>query len=158
MKTYDINDIADYVIRRLTADENTALIHLKLQKLLYYIQAWSLGINGNRMFDGKFQAWVHGPVNRTIYDRFQHKSLYGFIGKDDLRETCENPSEQDAEFVDYILDNYAGFTGTELERMTHSELPWQEAREGYEPSARCTVEISEQTMQSFYAQRWKEIN
>ncbi len=158
MRPYNINDIADYVISRLTSDEEMPLIHLKLQKLLYYIQAWSLGINGRTMFNGKFQAWVHGPVNRTIYDRFQEKSLYGFIGKEDINTSNECPSTEDADFIDYILDNYAGYSGTQLEQMTHKELPWIEARRGYAPAERCTVEISEQTMLSYYAAQWKEIN
>lgn len=158
MRPYNINDITDYVIRRLTSDEEVSLIHLKLQKLLYYIQAWSLGIENRIMFDGKFQAWVHGPVNRTIYNRFQDKSLYGFIGVDDILNRDVYISRQDADFIDYILDNYAGYTGTQLERMTHDELPWQEARRGYSPAEKCTIEISEHTMQFYYAKRWKEIN
>lgn len=158
MRPHNINDTADYVIRRLTGDEAAPLIHLKLQKLLYYIQAWSLGIEGQTMFEGKFEAWVHGPVNREIYDRFQEKSLYGFISADDMEKPDVCLPDTDSDFVDYILDNYAGYSGTQLERMTHEELPWQEARRGYAPTDRCTVEISEHTMKLFYGQRWKEIN
>lgn len=74
---YDINDVADYVILRLNQDEeNNLLINLKLQKLLYYIQAWSLAIRGRIFFEGEFQAWVHGPVSPTLYNRFKtNKSL-----------------------------------------------------------------------------------
>lgn len=66
MKPYDVNDIADYVILSLNGDEDYSLINLKLQKLMYYIQAWSLGINGKPMMNGKFEAWVHGPMHRVI--------------------------------------------------------------------------------------------
>ena len=56
MKPYDVNAIADYVILSLNGDEDYSLINLKLQKLIYYIQAWSLGINGKPMMNGKFEA------------------------------------------------------------------------------------------------------
>ena len=60
-----IHDIADYIILRVKSeDKNASLINLKLQKLLYYVQAWSYGINKKSMFTGDFEAWIHGPVNR----------------------------------------------------------------------------------------------
>ena len=77
----NVNDVVDYIILRVNADEQNVLINLKLQKLLFYTQAWHLAIHSDRLFDGEFQAWVHGPVNREIYDRFvgQGKSLYSEI-------------------------------------------------------------------------------
>ena len=66
-----INDIADYVILAAKADDNDiSLSNLKLQKLLFYIQAWSYGINKKPLFQGDFQAWVHGPVNVEIFKTF----------------------------------------------------------------------------------------
>ena len=66
-----IHDITDYIILRVKSEDRFAsLINLKLQKLLYYVQAWSYGINKKPMFDGEFEAWIHGPVNREIYNRF----------------------------------------------------------------------------------------
>lgn len=60
-----IHDITDYIILRVKSEDRFAsLINLKLQKLLYYVQAWSYGINKKPMFDGEFEAWIHGPVNR----------------------------------------------------------------------------------------------
>lgn len=80
MKPYDVNLIADYIIIRLNSDEKSNLINLKLQKLLYYLQAWSLGINGERFIESPFEAWVHGPVSKVLYDRFKStKNLYSFI-------------------------------------------------------------------------------
>ena len=55
---YDINLIADYTISK----NESSIMHFKVQKLLYYIQAWSLSILDKPLFDGDFEAWVHGPV------------------------------------------------------------------------------------------------
>lgn len=52
-----IHDITDYIILRVKSEDRFAsLINLKLQKLLYYVQAWSYGINKKPMFDGEFEA------------------------------------------------------------------------------------------------------
>ncbi|MEY8687570.1 Panacea domain-containing protein [Bacteroides sp. AN502(2024)] len=161
MKPYDVNIVADYIILRLNADEKMSLINLKLQKLLYYLQAWALGINKERFMDTSFEAWVHGPVCRTLYDRFKNtKSLYSFISSDDVNDkTPETEIErEDIIFINYILDNYAGFSGAELEAMTHEEQPWIEARKGMDPMQGCNKEISEELMQEYYGKRWEEIN
>ena len=162
MKPYNINTIADYIILRLTSDEENTLINLKLQKLLYYLQAWSLGINNKRFLNCKFEAWVHGPVSRELYNRFRaSKTLYSFISKDDVdkNETSYmRIDEEDRSFINSILDYYAGFSGTELEAMTHKERPWIEARHGIGSMESCNNIISEDTMRDFYGKKWSEIN
>lgn len=161
MKPYDVNLVADYMILRLNSDESVNLINLKLQKLLYYLQAWSLGINHKSFLNCSFEAWVHGPVSRVLYDRFKTtRSLYSFITVSDVVE--KHPEEKieavDIEFINYILDNYAGYSGAELESMTHNEKPWIEARIGYAPMQSCNKIISEKTMQNYYGERWQKIN
>lgn len=161
VKPYDVNLIADYIIIRLNSDEKLNLINLKLQKLLYYVQAWSLGINQERFLKCDFEAWAHGPVSRVLYDRFKcTKNLYSFIYITDIIK--EDPEtmilKEDIDFINFILDNYAGFSGAELESMTHEETPWIEARKGYAPMQTCNNVISEKTMQDYYSERWKEIN
>lgn len=160
MKPYDVNTIADYVIMYLNGDERFLLINLKLQKLMYYIQAWSLGINGEKMMNARFEAWVHGPVCRQLYDRFKStKSLYATIDKEDVKDEnaiCSIAAE-DREFINYILENFARYSGTQLETMSHSELPWIEARNGAAPMAHCENEISENTMKAFYGKKYEEI-
>jgi uncharacterized phage-associated protein len=130
--------------------------NLKLQKLLYYVQAWHLAFYQKPLFDGKFQAWIHGPVNREIYDRFkENKLLYSTVDCDDLldRNINETIDEKTQEHINNILESYARFSGTELEIMTHREDPWLEARKGFSPMERCENEISEQTMKSYYSNR-----
>ena len=68
-----INQISDYVIFRSKAEGDADLSALKHQKLLYYIQAWHLAFNGTPAFEADFQAWIHGPVNREIYELYKDK-------------------------------------------------------------------------------------
>lgn len=150
-----VEDTTDYVIQRVV-EEKIDLSMLKLQKLLYYIQAWNLVHYRQPIFEAQFQAWVHGPVCRSVYDRFvDTHSLYSSVSFKDIREDFnpENLTEEERQLVNSVLDAYAGFSCTQLEEMTHTEQPWQEARKGYAPAARCEVEINQNTMQNFYRAR-----
>jgi uncharacterized phage-associated protein len=151
-----INDITDYIIFRLNSDESVELSNLKLQKLLYYTQAWCLAFHGETIFDGKFQAWIHGPVNRDIYDRFKEKKyLYSPIKQEDVLNSnvvSELP-EKVTNHIDNILEAYAPFTATQLEIMTHREDPWVLARKGYLPTQRCEEVIDEKIMEDYYKKR-----
>jgi uncharacterized phage-associated protein len=148
----NIHDATDYVIGAF-ADEVGSLNVLKLQKLLYYVQAWHLAKHNEPLFEGKFQAWVHGPVSRDVYDRFKDThSLYSTVTGRSIRPefsraAIDGPVKA---HLDEILDAYGQFTGTQLEDMTHDEQPWVEARGDHKDYERCEVEISERTMGSFY--------
>lgn len=150
-----INNVCDYVITSvINSGEN--LSNLKLQKLLYYVQAWHLAFEGAPLFHEKFEAWVHGPVSRVIFDRFSgSKSLYSDIGLPDVQEGFSPGvlSQEQREHIDRVLSVYGKFSGPQLEDMTHREDPWVFARNGYQPWDRCTREIDETQMAEYYKQR-----
>ena len=62
---YNIKDVANWFLQHQT------MPHKKLQKLCYYAQAWNLVFNGQKMFNGEFEAWVHEPVNRSLWNDLQ---------------------------------------------------------------------------------------
>ena len=151
----EINDACDYVIERLSEAKEHMNV-LKLQKLMYYVQAWSLAFYGKPLFQGKFQAWVHGPVNRLLYDRFvATKSLYSDITQEDVRSGFDGSKipEDARSHIESVLEVYAGYTGSQLEDMTHREEPWVKARDGRSPTNRCETEIEESLMESYYRDR-----
>ncbi|RZS82049.1 putative phage-associated protein [Phyllobacterium myrsinacearum] len=152
----NIHDATDYIIVQLT-EGGVFLNVLKLQKLLYYCQAWSLAFNRGRLFpDSSFQAWVHGPVSREVYDRFlATKALYSSVNQADVREgfNPETLRQVDRAFINSVLEVYAPLTGDQLEEMTHREDPWLDARAGVSPSARSENAISDEIMQRYYAKR-----
>lgn len=99
--------------------------HKKLQKLSYYVYAWYLVVNNNRLSDTRFEAWKHGPVSPQIYDNYK---VYGWE---------EIPSYNDFLLVDIdtiafaykVMNYYYKYTADELEEMTHNEFPWINARQ-----------------------------
>jgi uncharacterized phage-associated protein len=151
-----INDVCDYLILRV--NEAGYLNVLKLQKLLYYVQAWWLAIENKRCFKGGFQAWVHGPVSRKIYDRFKDKSMYSRVRSTDIRADFDPDAvpKPMRKHIARVLEAYGEYTDDQLEELTHDERPWQEARDGYAPRDRCEAVISEITMRDYYAARLPE--
>lgn len=154
----NIQDVADYIIGQF-ADEDGSLSILKLQKLIYYVQVWHLAFGRGSLFAGRFQAWVHGPVNRQVYDRFKDShSLFATVSRENIRQGFDAsvlPSEA-RDHIDEILEAYGQFSGVQLENMTHVEAPWLEARGGLKSFERCDNELNEKTMQDFYSKLLKE--
>lgn len=153
----NIQDVCDYIIFRVTGEGNGMLSHLKLQKILYYIQSWNLAFEKEPLFEGKFQAWIHGPVNRDVYNRFKDtKYIYSAIDMTDIKQDDLNFTNLDQkvkDHIDSVLEAYLPFGDIQLEKMTHREDPWVEARNGFEPFERCEVEINEATMKNYYTAR-----
>ena len=155
-----IYDVADYIILSANADDIALLSNLKLQKLLYYVQAWSLGIYKKPFFNEEFQAWVHGPVNVEIFSRFKNmgKTLYSILTSNDVLNKTPSFSDQDITFLNMILDNYMKYSGADLERFTHEDDPWKNARGKCGPWERCTTIISKESIKDFYSKKWDLIN
>lgn len=129
--------------------------HLKLQKLLYYIDAYHLAYFDKPLVAENFEAWVHGPVCREVYNSLRDKSLLyaelGFDNESNPTETIENELTQDQiTLITDVLSELSQWTGLELESATHKELPWIEARKGFGPADRCDAVISKRTMRDFY--------
>jgi uncharacterized phage-associated protein len=138
-----------------------AMSHLKLQKILYYIQAYHLGYFEMPLIDDEFEAWVHGPVSRKLYNNVKGSSvLYKEVGYDN-ENGKENPevylknklTEEQVDLIDDVINELKDMSGFELESLTHSEAPWLEAREGVSISERCENIISQESMKEYYKQQ-----
>jgi uncharacterized phage-associated protein len=150
-----IVNISDYIIFRIKSEGDMDLNTLKHQKLLFYVQAWYLAFFEQPLFEEDFQAWIHGPVNREIYDLYKdNKNLYSELTIEDCKEIGAIVlTDAEKSHIDIILDNYAKYSSTQLEYMTHNELPWIEARQGVSPYERCENIISKETMKNYYKER-----
>jgi uncharacterized phage-associated protein len=126
-------DIAEYFIA-FSNTVNTSITNLKLQKLVYYAQAWHLALFNRPLFQGNFQAWTHGPVLPTLYYRYKEFSGRP-IELPELDEEHLDQLEQKfgtdlTDFLEEIISKYYGFTAVQLESLSHSEQPWVSARNG----------------------------
>lgn len=149
------NDIADYFIS-LSNETQSLITNLKLQKLVYYAQAWHLAIKGEELFEDEFEAWVHGPVIPELYVQYKD---FGWkpIMRDDLSEgsferICGEFGKELSGFLSELCDEYFGSSAYELEVLTHEEDPWKIARAGLPEDSPSHNIISKKSMIDYYSQ------
>ena len=139
------NLVADYLLSECR-ERGEVLTNLKLQKLLYYADAWYLALRGRPLFRERFQAWVHGPVLYSEYRRFKDYQWRPI--SEEIERPALSPSVE--QHLDEIIDLFGSETAVALELMTHRERPWIEAREGCGDTDPCTNHISLETTRDFY--------
>ena len=147
--------VADYFVYRGVKDKNP-ISNKKLQKLLYYAQAWSLVLRGKRLFNEKIEAWVHGPAVREIYIKYKK---YGFDPINEVIELDKIKSipKDVKNLLNEIWKVYGSKDANYLEMLTHSEKPWQEARGGLNSFENSENIISKKSMQEFYSKLLEQV-
>jgi uncharacterized phage-associated protein len=134
------DDVAHYILDR------HAMTAMKMQKLVYYAQAWNLARTGELLFTEPIEAWVNGPVIRELYEQHRGQfSLSGWLSGD----TAALSVDQRA-LLDEILGTYGQRDAVWLSQLTHSEEPWQRAREGISDAARSSAIIDPVVMARYY--------
>ena len=136
-----VHDIAAYILRK--KGEMTAM---KLQKLVYYSQAWSLVWDEEPLFRERIEAWANGPVVPALYRL--HKGLFKVV--DWPKGDPDKLMPHQRETVDAVLDYYGGKSSQWLSSLTHQERPWIDARKGLRPDDPGTREISLAAMAEYY--------
>lgn len=137
--------VADYLIK-FSHDHGDPITNLKLQKLLYYAQAWYLALHGESLFNEDFEAWILGPVQPTVYRKYkQHRwnPIPSNPGTPRLPDKVKNHLEE-------VMEVYGGMTAYHLERLTHQEMPWQKARGSTPPDENSSRIISKEDMKQYY--------
>lgn len=126
----------------------------KLQKLVYYSQAWHLVWVEAPLFEEKIEAWANGPVVESLYQL--HRGMYAILRlKDKAGETVGDPSalsDSEHETVNIVVQDYGIHDGHWLSELTHLEAPWKlaRARAGCRPGDRCNEEIRIEDMEQYY--------
>ena len=124
---------------------------MKLQKLLYYCQAWSLVWDEAPLFPERIEAWANGPIVPDVYEK--HKGMFEIPKNPNCfpdGKTSELESFQ-KKTIDSILDFYGDKTAHWLSELTHNEDPWKNARKGLKPGERGNAEISHAAMCEYYS-------
>ncbi|MEU6129141.1 type II toxin-antitoxin system antitoxin SocA domain-containing protein [Saccharopolyspora sp. NPDC047091] len=115
------NDVAAYILHR-----RGPMTAMKLQKLVYYSQAWHLVWEERPLFDEPIQAWANGPVVPELYAR--HRGKFRLNAEDALGGDRTVLDEAERGSVEAVLDAYADRSAHWLSELTHREAPWREAR------------------------------
>ena len=101
------------------------ITNLKLQKLLYYVQSYSLLLFNRRVFNEKITAWSYGPVVEKVYQEYKEGHANEITLKD---ENVEDISEGLRKVIEMVITTYGGIEATELIDFTHGEEPWKKTK------------------------------
>jgi uncharacterized phage-associated protein len=146
--------VADFFRSCVDEQAGDYMTHLRLQKLVYYAQAWHLAATGRPLFHEDFQAWVHGPVLLSL-----HREYRGYKWDVILSEGIAPPlmDDETRTVLSDVWANYGQYSAKALEEMTHSEAPWIDARSGCAPHEKCATVIPKEAMQDYY-KRLRDMN
>lgn len=136
-------DVAAYILK--DAGPMTAM---KLQKLVYYSQAWSLVWDEEPLFPERIEAWANGPVVPDLYRWHRGKFL---ITNPPENGDPERLAEEQRETIDAVLHFYGDKSSQWLVDLTHGEKPWREARGNLAPGDRGNNEITPAAMAEYYS-------
>jgi len=137
-----VHDVAAYILRA-----TGPITAMKLQKLVYYSQAWSLVWDEEPLFAERIEAWANGPVVPELY--FRHQGLFE-VGPPWEGGDPDALTRPQAETVDAVLDFYGTRSSQWLSDLSHREAPWRDARRGLQPGQRGTQEITHAAMAEYY--------
>lgn len=140
-------DVAAYILDKM----GEAISTFKLQKLVFYSQAWSLVREEEALFPEEIQAWANGPVVPALFEKHRtiRKVSSGFFPD-------ANPnflSEEQKETIDKVIDLYGDKDTQWLVSLTHMEDPWKDARAraGLKDLEVGTEEITQEAIKSYYS-------
>jgi uncharacterized phage-associated protein len=137
-----VHDVAKFIL-----SERGEMTAMKLQKLLYYSQAWSLVWDEAPLFREKIKAWANGPVVREAYD--VHRGSFKVSSWPSGRINALTQKQKTT--VRNVLKFYGGKTAQWLSDLTHQEAPWNEARKGLPEAERGDSEITLASMHEYYS-------
>lgn len=129
-----VQTVAENIARKSSATGK------RLQKLVYYAEAWSLAWEDQSLFGEAIEGWKDGPCCRSLRNRRNAGDLSSL--------TIEQES-----VIGDVLRMYGDMTEQELIYQTHQELPWLESRKGLNPAQPGNREIRRETMKRFYREQ-----
>lgn len=140
----DAHDVAAAILGR-TGRVTT----MKLQKLVYYAQAWQLVFHGTPLFRDRIEAWSEGPVTRVLSDAHRGRYAVDSWPRGDAR----NLTREEVATVHWVLAQYSHFSAESLSRMTHLDSPWRTTRGILPDGARSDEEIPREEIRNFYSRQ-----
>lgn len=154
-KAVTAEQIADYLIAFSNAT-GSLVSHMKLQKLIFYTQAWHIAVFNEPVFEEDFQAWIHGPVLPSLYERYKIFQWRPIV-RDDLDEASLHALEHSfsssiQEILADVIIEYFHKDAFALERSTHEEAPWRIARGPLAADEPSTNIVTKKTIHGYYSQ------
>lgn len=140
--SYHVLDVCRHVIN-YSNDHDYGISNLKLQKVLYFIQAYFLTNKKDHSpcFNERIEAWDFGPVVPEAYHEYKQYGSgdiptiesYISLDKDDIWNSerikfqDNTITNEDKNLIDKVIDKFSDFSATDLVSLTHRQSPWIDA-------------------------------
>jgi uncharacterized phage-associated protein len=119
------HDVAAYIVDKQVANTHDGIPAMKLQKLVYYAQAWSLVWDDKPLFSDRIEAWANGPVVPDLYEY-----LYGQFMIVGVKGNPNVFTDLERDTIDSVLKYYGDKSSQWLTDLVRNEEPWLNARKG----------------------------
>ncbi len=136
-------DVAKYILKK-----SGPMTAMKLQKLVYYSQAWHTTWREETLFDEKVLAWANGPVVRELYEKHRGRFKVDYTTFQEGKIGELTADEKDS--INKVLEYYGKKSAQWLSDLSHMEEPWKSARGNLAPSERSDAEITPAAMIEYY--------
>ena len=142
--------VADHFLVKIKVGAGDTISNLKMQKLCYLAQGWSLALLGRPLFDDAIQAWGQGPAIPPLFRRFK-PYRWGALDAYKLRTNPDKKLDaEELELLDWIWKKYGRYSGSELRDLTRGQAPWKEAYGDTRPPRRSEEEITHGSMKAYF--------
>jgi uncharacterized phage-associated protein len=135
-------DVATFILSK-----QESMPAMKLHKLVYYCQAWSLVWNEEPLFKEPIKAWVSGPVVEALYKLHQGQFE---VEAADFHGNPKVLNEKQNKVISLVLKDYGSKPSKWLSDLTHLETPWRDARKDLSDAERGDREITWAAMAEYY--------
>ena len=139
-------DVAAYILQETALHEPDGITTWKLQKLVYFSQAWSSVWDDEALFSETIEAWANGPVCPDLYDK--HRGDFKITSLPAGNPDALTASQKDT--INCVVRHYGQRSSQYLSELTHKEDPWIEARRDLSPGERGNNEITVDSMALYY--------
>lgn len=140
-------DVAKYILELCRGQGVLPITTWKLQKLVYYSQAWSLVWDDEPLFEEEIQAWANGPVCPELYKAHRGRLK---IYDSDVEGNSDNLDQNQRDTINVVFEHYGKKTAQYLSELTHQEQPWKDARGSLLPGIRGNSVITLESMAEYY--------
>lgn len=138
MATYSPSLVANAFLYK-ALQSGVRVSHMKLQKLVFFIHAWSLASTSASYVSERPEAWTYGPVFDSLYHElknFGSRDIDAYLMQMNS-ETGERqalvPVLADGAFwtlLDQVWDRYSSLSALQLSALTHEAGgPWEQSRQ-----------------------------
>lgn len=120
-------DVARYFLSRQDGDAGDTISNMKLQKLVYYAQGFTLAITGKPLFMETIEAWEHGPVAPALYRAYKEYGAGAIPPPGDTAKAIAEPfNAEQLDILGEVYAVYGQYSAWKLRKFTHDEAPWLE--------------------------------